>query len=55
MAAVKTISELYQEYGVSDKTFRKWLRKHPQLKIEKRQRVLTPRQVAQIYKIFGEP
>ena len=52
-AASKT--ELAKLYNVHYSTFIKWLNKIPDLEIEKRQRLLTPKQVEKVLFHLGEP
>lgn len=50
-----TRSQLAKRYGVSSETFKKWLSKVPDLVIEGKERVFTPKQVATIINHLGEP
>jgi|688.fasta_scaffold1020067_2 hypothetical protein len=49
----KTI--LAQMYGVSYNTFKRWLKRIPNLQLSAGQRVLTPRQVEVIFDYLGRP
>lgn len=50
-----TKTELAKKYGVHYSTFMKWLKKIPELKLNSKQRVLTPKQVELIVQHLGEP
>lgn len=50
-----TRSQLARQYNVHYKTFANWLKMIPDLKINPRQKVLTPNQVAKIYEYLGAP
>jgi len=52
---VATRSELARRYGVSPETFKKWLAKVPNLELDIKERVLTPKQVGIIIEHLGEP
>jgi len=52
-AASKT--QLAQLYKVHYNTFIKWLKLVPGLKLDKKQRIFTPKQVQQIFDHLGEP
>lgn len=54
-ATTSTISKLAREYDVHLNTFKKWLKDYPELKLSKQKRVLTPKQVQDIYDRLGEP
>lgn len=50
-----TRSQLAKRYSVSPETFKKWLGKVPNLEIDNKERVLTPKQVGIIIEHLGEP
>lgn len=50
-----TKTNLAKEYGVSYPTFINWLKKIPELNLNPKQRILTPKQVTLIYKHLNEP
>lgn len=50
-----TRNQLAKRYGVSPETFKKWLVKIPDLLLDTRDRVLTPKQVGIIIEHLGEP
>ncbi len=50
-----TRNQLAKRYGVSPETFKKWLIKIPDLSLDIRDRVLTPKQVGIIIEHLGEP
>lgn len=50
-----TRSQLAKRYGVSPETFKKWLIKIPDLTLDTRDRVFTPKQVGIIVDHLGEP
>jgi hypothetical protein len=54
-AAASTKTELARKYKVHYNTFTKWLKLIPDLKLNPRQRILTPKQVSMIYDHLGEP
>lgn len=47
--------QLAQAYGVHLSTFNKWISVIPDLRLQKGQRVLTPKQLALIYDHLGAP
>lgn len=47
--------ELAVMYGVSYKTFMKWVGRIPSLNLSKERRLLTPKQVEMIMNILGKP
>lgn len=52
----KNLSVLKNEYKVSSRTLKKWLRKVPDLIVDNRDtREYTPKEVEQIYKHLGTP
>ena len=57
MIAKKTATktELAKKYGVHYNTFLNWLKRIPELKLNSKQRVLTPKQVELIFRHLGEP
>lgn len=44
-----------QMYGVSYNTFKRWIKKIPNLQLSEGQRVLTPKQVEVIFDYLGRP
>ena len=54
-AKAKNRKELAAEYGVSVDTFAKWLNKYPDLNLKPYAKLLTPLEVASIYKVLGKP
>lgn len=54
-AETATKSQLANQYKVHYTTFIKWLKMVPDLKLSPRQRLLTPKQVQNIYDHLGEP
>ena len=51
----KSISQLSIEYGVSPKTFKKWIAIIPELKTIKGRRLFTPAEVEKIFNHLGKP
>ena len=51
----KSKTELAMEFGISYKTFIRWIQDVPDLKLRHRQRLFSPKQVLQIYEHFGKP
>ncbi|KAB2917303.1 MAG: DUF4248 domain-containing protein [Bacteroidetes bacterium] len=52
----KNLSTLKDEYGVSEPTMKKWLRKVPNLLVDKRStKDYTPKEVEMIYRHLGVP
>lgn len=51
----KSISQLALEYGVSGKTFKKWLAKIPEIESIKGRRIFTPAEVEKIFNHLGRP
>ena len=49
---VKTKKEIANEYGISPSTLRRWLKKEG---ICQSKKLLTPKEVKHIYKLFGRP
>ena len=54
-AVASTLSKLAAQYGIDLKTFKNWLKPYPNLQPASGQRLLTPKQVKEIYEHFGEP
>jgi len=54
---MKTISkkQLAIKYGVNYKTLRSWLSMIPELELDKRKRLLTPKQLEIIFERIGTP
>ena len=52
MKQVKTRQEIAQEFGISRRTFQRWLKKH---NIVLPSGLVTPKVQAQIYEKFGFP
>jgi hypothetical protein len=50
-----TITGLAQQYNITPRTLKNWLKDCPELKLHKNRRILSPKQVAKIYDHFGEP
>lgn len=50
-----SLSALAAQYGIDVRTFKNWLKPHPSLQPSQGQRLLTPKQVKEIYRQFGEP
>jgi len=50
-----TKKELSKKYMVSYNTFIKWLTNVPDLNLQSRQRMLTPKQIEKIYGAIGKP
>jgi site-specific recombinase XerC len=50
-----TISVLACRYGVTTRTLKNWLVDYPEIKLNKNRRILTPKQVKEIYKRLGDP
>jgi transposase len=48
-------TELARLYQVHYDTFIKWIKAIPELKLNSKQRILTPKQVETIFKHLGEP
>ena len=48
-------TQLADMYHVSYPTFKTWLKKVPDLNLDPKQRLLTPKQVEKIFKHHGEP
>jgi hypothetical protein len=55
MAYSMTKKELQNAYGVSPKTFQKWISKISTLKIEPGTKVFTPAEVETIFTHLGKP
>jgi transposase len=55
MKKIATKKELAAAYGVHYNTFIKWLKSVPNLKLQPKQRLLTPKQVMEILNELGEP
>ena len=55
MKKIATRTELAKQYGVSYTTFLNWLKEIPELNLNSKKRILTPKQVALIYKHLDEP
>lgn len=52
----KNLSTLKDEYGVSEPTMKKWLRKVPNLQVDNRDtKDYTPKEVEMIYRHLGVP
>lgn len=52
----KNLSTLADEYGVSANTMKKWLRKVPNLQVDKRNtKDYTPKEAEMIYRHLGVP
>ncbi|MDL5051888.1 hypothetical protein QQ054_38440 [Oscillatoria amoena NRMC-F 0135] len=50
----KNLKTLAAEYGVSDKTMKKWLRSIPNLQVDNRKaKNYTPKEISMIYKHLG--
>lgn len=54
-AQAYTKTELARLYNVHYDTFKKWLKTVPELNMKAGQRLLTPKQVNQIFIHLGEP
>ena len=54
-AEAATRTQLAMKYKVHYKTFSKWLKLIPDFQITPKQKILTPKQVATIYKYLGAP
>ncbi len=54
-AETATKTELARRYKVNYSTFTKWLKRVPDLKMDSKNRLLTPKQVRIIYDHLGEP
>ena len=54
-ATTASKTQLAIQYKVSYNTFIKWLRMIPELEINRKTRLLTPKQVQMIYNHLGEP
>jgi hypothetical protein len=50
-----TKKQLAKKYLVSYNTFNRWLSQIPELNLQFRQRLLTPKQIELIFKVIGEP
>jgi transposase len=48
-------TELANLYKVSYNTMMSWIKKVPDLKIPKNRRILTPKEVNQVFKYLGSP
>jgi transposase-like protein len=48
-------TQLARQYKVNRRTFAKWLKRIPDIELEPRQKILTPKQVATIYEYLGSP
>jgi len=53
--SILTKKNLAKKYGVHQNTFAKWLKQVPELNINSKQRILTPKQVEIIYEALGKP
>jgi transposase-like protein len=51
----KSISQLATEYGVSPKTFKKWVAKIPDIESIKGRRLFTPAEIEKIFYHLGKP
>lgn len=54
-ANTATKTQLAAQYKVHYNTFLKWLKMIPELNLDSKQRILTPKQVQIIYNHLGEP
>ena len=50
-----TKTQLAKQYKVNYSTFSKWLKMIPELQLDAKLRILTPKQVQIIYNHLGEP
>lgn len=51
----KSKKQLAVEYGISPNTMAAWLKGVPGLNLNKKQRLLTPKQVIAVYRHLGDP
>ena len=55
MKKISTKKELAALYGVHYNTFIKWLKQIPELSLNSKRRILTPKQIEIIYEELGHP
>lgn len=55
MTKAMSKKELAKAYGVHKSTFMKWVKEIPDLRLVTNQRILTPKQVQQIFDRIGHP
>jgi len=54
-AEAATRTQLARQYKVNRKTFTRWLKLVPDIKLLPKQKVLTPKQVLIVYEFLGAP